>query len=267
MPFCVPVPCCQSCSRYVVKFAMAKLSNTQDFIIAAKNRHGDKFDYSKTVYIKAHQKVTITCKIHGDYLQTPAEHKHGHGCEKCNNSFKYDTTEFVKRAVLIHGDRYDYSKTEYKLNTLPVVIVCSKHGAFEQRPHNHLKGQGCKMCRESLGEKAIRIYLDDKGIEYSREYKFQDCLSTVGGQLRFDYFLPRFNLLIEYHGRQHFILQPHFGDSKSFNDLVARDAIKQQYAADNGYLLLVIKSPCVHSKWNAIQKAVHTALDNTKQIS
>ncbi|MBR4699500.1 MAG: hypothetical protein IKP16_06090 [Prevotella sp.] len=56
------------------------------------------------------------------------------------------TEEFIAKAKAVHGDRYDYSKVEYINNSTPVVIVCSEHGAFEQRPHNHLNGNGCPKC-------------------------------------------------------------------------------------------------------------------------
>lgn len=57
------------------------------------------------------------------------------------------TDEFVKRAREIHGDRYDYSLVEYVNNKTPVIIICSEHGVFEQRPDNHVDmKQGCLQC-------------------------------------------------------------------------------------------------------------------------
>ena len=56
------------------------------------------------------------------------------------------TEEFIERAKLVHGDKYDYSKTEYKRNNEPVCIICKKHGEFWQKPCQHLSGEGCKIC-------------------------------------------------------------------------------------------------------------------------
>lgn len=54
--------------------------------------------------------------------------------------------QFVKEAITVHGDKYDYSKTEYIGGKKKAVITCPEHGDFEQTPHNHLFGNGCKKC-------------------------------------------------------------------------------------------------------------------------
>lgn len=59
---------------------------------------------------------------------------------------KLTTEDFIERAKAIHGDKYDYSKVEYKRVDKKVVIICREHGKFEQNPHEHLKGQGCSKC-------------------------------------------------------------------------------------------------------------------------
>jgi hypothetical protein len=45
--------------------------------------HGDRYDYSKVRYVKMHTKVTIICKLHGEFTQTPNSHLQGHGCALC----------------------------------------------------------------------------------------------------------------------------------------------------------------------------------------
>ena len=57
---------------------------------------------------------------------------------------------FIKRAREVHGDKYDYSKVEYKNNKTKVCIVCSEHGEFWQNPNHHLSGQGCPYCSDRL---------------------------------------------------------------------------------------------------------------------
>ena len=59
---------------------------------------------------------------------------------------KLTTEEFIEKAKQIHGDKYDYSLTEYKSNKKKVKIICPIHGVFEQRPLNHLQGCGCIKC-------------------------------------------------------------------------------------------------------------------------
>jgi len=56
------------------------------------------------------------------------------------------TTNFVESTKLVHGAKYDYSKVEYVDSHTKIIIICSKHGEFKQRPRDHLSGRGCKQC-------------------------------------------------------------------------------------------------------------------------
>ena len=69
-------------------------------------------------------------------------------------SRKKTTEEFIRQARDVHGDKYDYSKTEYADAFTKVCIICPKHGEFPQSPHDHLKGCGCNRCRaENVGNR------------------------------------------------------------------------------------------------------------------
>ena len=57
------------------------------------------------------------------------------------------TEEFIRRARIVHGDKYDYSKVEYKGYKVDVCIICPIHGEFWQTPSNHLSGKGCRSCQ------------------------------------------------------------------------------------------------------------------------
>ena len=54
--------------------------------------------------------------------------------------------EFIAKAKLVHGDKYDYSKVDYVNRKTKVCIICSKHGEFWQTPNHHLSGCGCPKC-------------------------------------------------------------------------------------------------------------------------
>jgi hypothetical protein len=56
------------------------------------------------------------------------------------------TEEFIQRARKVHGDKYDYSKVEYKDAETHICIICPKHGEFIQTPHSHIRGQKCPKC-------------------------------------------------------------------------------------------------------------------------
>ena len=54
--------------------------------------------------------------------------------------------EFIQKAIKVHGNKYDYSKVDYKNNKIKICIICPVHGEFWQRPNSHLSGRGCPKC-------------------------------------------------------------------------------------------------------------------------
>jgi len=131
---------------------------TQQFIERSKQVHNNRYDYSQTVYIGTHSKVSIMCREHGVFEQRAKDHLKGSGCQLCGNVAKATTqaaiakSEFPTRAAIVHNNKYDYSLVEYKSALTKVKIICSIHGVFEQKPSDHLKGHGCAKCgNESIG--------------------------------------------------------------------------------------------------------------------
>lgn len=120
-----------------------KLTN-EEFISKVKEIHGDKYDYSNTLYKDNRSYVRIICPEHGEFKLKPKDHLNGVGCPECA---KEPTTEdFISMARKIHGDKYDYSKVDYKKPFINVIITCPIHGDFKQRPAVHLSGRGCAEC-------------------------------------------------------------------------------------------------------------------------
>ena len=117
----------------------------------AKKVHSNKYDYSKVNYVNNKTKVCIICPKHGEFWQIPTNHLQGKGCLKCGreiSSLKQSLSkdEFVKRAIKIHQNYYDYSKVDYKNCETKVMLICPKHREFFISPIKHLKGQGCFYC-------------------------------------------------------------------------------------------------------------------------
>jgi len=139
---------CKLCG--IISQKNARSSNKEEFIEKAKEKHGDKYDYSKVKYINSLTNVIIICKEHGEFIQTAGNHLTNHGCKKCAdiitaNKNRFTKQEFIEKAKENHGDKYDYSKVEYLGYETKVIIICKEHGEFLQTPHNHLSG-GCKQC-------------------------------------------------------------------------------------------------------------------------
>lgn len=123
------------------------ISSTQEFINTAKSIHGDRYIYSKAIFEGLNKRIIITCKVHGDYQTTPWIHLRGSNCIKCTGKARGTTESFIAKARAKHGDRYDYSKVDYKTNRTKVCIICPDHGEFWQAPANHINlGAGCPTC-------------------------------------------------------------------------------------------------------------------------
>ena len=115
-----------------------KKRTTEEFIELARQVHGDKYDYSKTVYVNKRSKVIITCPIHGDFEQNAHDHINGRGSPKCgklssSSSRTMERNEFIKKSNEIHENKYDYSKTVYTKANDKVIITCKINRDFEQR--------------------------------------------------------------------------------------------------------------------------------------
>lgn len=125
---------------------------TQEEVLARfKDIHGDRYDYSKFEYKNSTTKSTVTCSKHGDFPITYKNHMLGQGCRDCgyeqaSESRKLTQDEFLSRSRDAHGDRYDYSKSEYKSSDDQVTIICPTHGEFQQIAGHHMNGHGCSAC-------------------------------------------------------------------------------------------------------------------------
>jgi hypothetical protein len=226
-----------------------KRLTTEEFIEIAKEVHGNIYDYNKVEYKNTDTKVCIICKEHGEFWQTPYKHtKREQGCPKCgaaksktytvqrnklklHKKPKMSQEEFLQKCKEVHGNRYDYSKAEYKGSKEKVCIICKEHGEFWQIPKNHYINKcGCPICNESKGEKEIAEILTKANITFERQKTFTDCRNKK--ELPFDFYLPNYNLLIEYDGEQHFTARG-FISEKKLKKTQKCDVLKNLYCNKN----------------------------------
>ena len=213
-----------------------------NFLIKCSEIHNDRYDYSVVEYKNTTHKIKIICKEHGEFLQRPSAHLSGQGCMKCRlDNRKTGLNTFLQRCKDIHGDKYDYSSvTEYKNSLTKVKVICKKHGLFEISPDHHTnRKQGCSICKESIGEKLISKYLDNNNIEYEREYIFNDCKNIK--ELRYDFYISKYNLCIEYNGIQHYQPIEHFGGVNTLINQKIKHDIKVEYCKSKNIQLLIIR--------------------------
>lgn len=220
---------------------------TELFIKRAKKVHGDKYDYSKVEYVNNRTNVIIICPEHGEFNQLPLNHLKGEGCYECGkeataNSKRVSVEESIRKAKIIHGDFYDYSKVTYNKVADKVIIVCPIHGEFEQTMNNHLRGQGCPKCSQSKGERTITNWLTSKNIKFISQYKIEiDTSINQSGNAYIDFYLPDYNCFIEYNGEQHYIAKERFGGELEFQRQQKRDEYVRNYCKNNNIKLIEIK--------------------------
>ena len=151
---------CKECEKEYHK-EQRRLYYQEKFIEESKKVHNNFYNYNKVYYRGKDVKVIITCPKHGDFEQTPHEHKAGSGCKECARersvALNRKSTEwFIEKANQVHHNFYSYEKTVYTISTEPVIVTCPKHGDFEIRPASHLQGTGCPKCaneKKSYGKR------------------------------------------------------------------------------------------------------------------
>lgn len=210
-------------------------SNIKDFIFSSNIKHNNFYSYDKFKYINAHTKSIITCPIHGDFEMSPTNHLSGCGCPKCKidklkNEFSSNTEEFIEKARLIHGNKYDYSKVEYINRNTQVIIICPIHGEFKQTPASHLTHRGCPICAQSHLENKIEKLLIDNNIVFERQKKFKWL-----GKQSIDFYIPKLNMGIECQGIQHFKLNEFY---KNYEEIIKRDINKYNLCTENDLKLI-----------------------------
>jgi hypothetical protein len=228
----------------------AKLTQEQ-FINKANIKHNNYYDYSLVNYIKAQTKVKIICPKHGEFEQQPNNHLFGQGCIWCmgdnvRSARKFTKEQWIKKFREVHGDRYDYSLLKVGEGTgsdFKIIIICSKHGEFLQIPNAHLHMKNnCPYCNISKGEDEVEKYLIKNNIEYIREHKFDECFNPkTNKKLPFDFFIPKHNLIIEYHGEQHYKKTGYFEKrAGGLEGLQYRDKIKKEFCNINNISYIAI---------------------------
>jgi len=217
-----------------------KKLTTKEFIDRANSIHKGKYDYSMVKYVNSYTPVTIICPVHDNFNQIARVHLDGSNCPMCVGNVKMSQDDYIKKCNTVHGDTYDYSLVNYVNLKHKIDLICKKHGVFTQIANNHLNHKhGCPVCNTSKGELEIQRYLNDKNIKYIRQYSFETCKNIR--KLKFDFYLPQYNICIEYDGQQHFVERKTFGGKKRLKYSKKLDDIKNKFCIENKIKLIRIK--------------------------
>jgi hypothetical protein len=160
----------------------------ENFIIKANQKHNNIFDYSKVIYKNCDSPVTIICKKHGEFKQTPYKHLNSKFackiCVKNNKSKIMSNVDFINKVSKIHNNKYEYSKTVYTGTFEPIIITCPFHGDFNQIASYHISGNGCKNCFIDNIKKTHKLKLSQEEFikkaseKHNNKYTYNNTIYT-----------------------------------------------------------------------------------------
>jgi len=184
----------------------SQTKSQEQFVMDAQKIHGDKYDYSKTIYTADANQITIICRTHGEFYLKANKHLSARqGCASCaieRRRKKQD--QFIIDAQKIHGDKYDYSKAIYTIASDKIMIGCKIHGEFYQLASNHIRGVNCPKCTHKT-ESIVLQYLQQQNITCDAQFAPDWLVNPKTGKRRkFDFAIHNLHLIIELDGAQHF---------------------------------------------------------------
>jgi very-short-patch-repair endonuclease len=176
---------------------MRFLQSTENIVAILRDRHGDRFDYSRIIWVNANTKISLSCK-HGDFTVYPgnALRQDWVGCRWCGGESRQALygQKILGRFAEVWGDEYDYSEFIYPGQLTKATIVCKKHGPFEMTPANHLTGHGCSSCKNNAPSAQENVWIaaiaKELGLTPSRSVKipgFYGTLDAVFGNVAVEY--------------------------------------------------------------------------------
>lgn len=178
----------------MIKTHRRTVRTIQTFISRCEEVHDKFYGYKSTMFVNSLTPVTITCPIHGDFTQRPADHLRGRGCPSCGvvkhrkgacHQAVVAATNFVTKAQKIHGTYYSYGGVVYQSARTKVVISCPTHGEFRQTPNDHLSGKGCSECGKVRRGERKRILATNEAINaailrHGNKYSYHHIPKDLG---------------------------------------------------------------------------------------
>lgn len=219
-----------------------------NFKLYLKNNYPD-YELLDNEYINCKTKMRFICHKHldkGIQYNTVANIYHSHhACLYCGCS---DVWEKKRTTIKTMKERCDKLGLQFvnrtsKNNECYVNYICPIHEevGVQVSSWTHFKEfkKGCPHCSKmSIGENKIYNYLSNNKVKFYKEYIFNDCKHIK--KLKFDFYIPDLNLVIEYNGQHHYKPLKHFGGEDNYNKVVERDKIKMDYCNENNINMLVI---------------------------
>ena len=151
-------------------------SNTDEFIQKAKSVHGDTYGYDKVEYLGAHSKITINCKKHGDFQQSPNDHLKGHGCPNCKNEslsggYRDNKEEYKEQPAIFYHVKFTVKETGDSFEKIGITAKSVKYRFHQINKDHNLELEVINEYPTTLYEaieleKQVKSYLLDNNLAY-----------------------------------------------------------------------------------------------------
>lgn len=203
-------------------------------------------DYSR---ITAKEYFYCKCQKHGIFKTCYDLITHGHLCPRCGNENKSNNAlSFEELSQRFSQRNYTLLEVKRVDGKTHLYYTCQKHPETIQHIllSNFINGCGCRFCSESKGEREVKNFLSSQGIFFEPQKTFTDC--KLKNELPFDFYLPDYNVCIEFQGKQHYEPVRYWnGDDISYQKALdnfslqqKRDNIKKQFCQENDIKLVEI---------------------------
>lgn len=234
--------CCPKCNKKIRKDTDYFKNEVYDLVNDEYKVLGE-YKTNKTHILMEH----TLCRH--KYNVNPLDFLQGKRCPKCNKSFmnvdngaaKKTPSQYEEEIYKLAGNEYSMLSC-YVSSTRKILFKHNKCGnEFEMLPRNFIHGQRCPKCASSKGAKIVSKYLDKYNVNYTREYRINECKNKL--PLPFDFAIfnnKKVKLLIEYDGIQHYKPFNYFGGDEKYNKNLKNDQIKTDYCKTGNIPLLRI---------------------------
>lgn len=186
------------------KYGCAKCANNfkkthEDFLSTIQNQNIEVLDN----YVNNKTKIRYICKKHNyKGYALPSSFKQKYVCPMCAGIKLKTTEEFKREMCQVNNDIEIIG--EYVNNYTKIKCRCKIHNIeFSTKPTHLLDNVGCPVCNKSKGEKEIAKILNLYSVNFEPQQKYEGLFGLGGGLLSYDFYLPDYNLLIEYQGEYH----------------------------------------------------------------
>jgi hypothetical protein len=216
----------------------------------------------KSEYIGNKNKILLMHNTCGhEYLVQPSSFLQGVRCPKCFGRFQKTQKEFEEEVKNLGENEYKVIGTYINSSTQIEMLHKECGHKWMVYPSNFTKGSRCPKCNQSKGEKQIEKYLNENNYIENKDYitqkEFDNLLGLGGKNLSYDFYIPKYNLLIEYQGEFH-DGTAHQQSKEDFIKQQEHDRRKKEYAELHNIRLLEIW----YWDFNNIEKIIDKALNN-----